>query len=1062
MSLPSNGSTAPTITSPFLAWPSKPMARTSPLSPPTSTAFDGPSTSYPSVYSSPTKSDPNGEEAPGRRKASPKGKEKALDMPELRVMGELEGDHDQQQRERNYAPPSKPLQPHQLGRIAQSFGIVIPHLSQLPSPTLSSPTHRPLSPPCSTSPSMASLNKGRLSPLLSASAPTRPTPHLLSVIPPLTLLPTSSSSDLEQSHQRERKWRRGRLLPLQPTLGSMLVCIAREYGLPSTVGLAVYLVLPSTTANGTNGGSTSASSAMSDYSSEDGEPSGPRISSSAWSTLFSSHLMPNNNKAAVTSPSSTPSHTPDKRFGTLGRDIPFPPSPLSLLQAKTSISSHSNRPGHKPEVRSLSTEPTPTKPPVLTHSSHPSTSSSSNVPPTPASLDVLSFSSPSPNPIVGAIEFDVDLDEAIWYNEWKRSGKQSRHRRALTAEGGMKELNLVRKHQDERPRFLKELDVNRPTPRPEQASGQEKDVVSVSASFFGFADADVDGPGEIPTSNGGEQDEEEEEMEDTMVDEVVSLLKAEGVTKDDLLSSPVAFVAEDSHTSEKVINPAVKKVQDILEKRGSGIVMSEQLDDLEKVMRQLSPRDIRLTSPRLLTPRMAAKVANVSLTLPEVPKRGTSRHPTSPLAGGSIAPVFTAPLIASDPDTTTDVSAEAPITLEDAAELDAPRPAWPAVPFRSPGSPSSVHEFFARPPPTQRNVSSPASISSETQRRMLAESEAAASSAKAVEWVPRRPARPPSPKLDHQRTMSHTLSPELVDLLRSPPSVGPGSGTSPVGAPLSPPASSEEKDKRHRSRTGSMSLKGLRHQMSAKNLGQMWKNDKDSVPMPVQSQRNETVGLFKGGIEVEKSSFPGLREGQSQRSISGPIPTSASSHSTEFGAIYENENDSSSYPDPRNSNAIASLPSRTGKFTSKIFNPSFGFRKHDDTHTKSGEKDKMSRRKPSHDGSIQISGPIMSSFEHKIGTFATSTTSSTGAMDRPANHTRNFSHSSQQQPGSPRVTPASPHSPGSKSVRRKPVPGVGMEEGQDAMMKSSMSLGSMASFVLEDAPKGRRGLGLGM
>ncbi|WWD20112.1 hypothetical protein CI109_104587 [Kwoniella shandongensis] len=1076
MSLPSNGSTAPTITSPFLAWPSKPIARDSPLSPPSTSKFDEPSTSYPSFYDSPTKSNGTME----RRQSSSKGKERATDTPELRVMGELEDGEQSQRRDRKYAPPNKPLQPHQLGRIAQSFGIVIPHLSRLPSPTSPSSSSRPLSPSSATSPSMASLNKGRLSPLLSASAPTRPTPYLLSVIPPLTLLPTASTSTSEQNHQRERKWRRGRLLPLQPTLGSMLVCIAREYGLPSTVGLGVYLVLPSTLASGRGGGSSS--SAVSDYSSEDGEPSGPQISSSTWSTLFSSHLMPSHNNTTITSRSSTPSHTPEKRSGQLGRDISFPPSPLSLLQAKAQGS------GHKPKVRSLSTEPSPSKPPILSHSAHPSTSSSSNVPPTPASVGALSFSATAstPNPIVGSIEFDIDLDEATWFEEWKRSGKQSRHKRSMTAEGGMKQLNLVRKQQDERPRFLKELDVNRPTPEPERFSGKGgNETVSASASFYGFTDTDA-GAEETAASSDDHHGEDQ-----TMVDEVVSLLKAEGVTQEDLLASPATVSIEDvdADTAGNAVNPAVRKVQAILDKRGSGIVMSEQLDDLEKIMRQLSPRDIRLTSPRLLTPRMAAKVANVNLTLPEVPKRGSSKHPSSPLAGGFTAPApvaFPKPPKGPAPPPIETAPVQKARALEDAAELD-PRPVWPAVPFRSPGSPSSVHEFFARPPPTQRNVSSPASISSETQKRMQAESEAASSTTtKASEWVPRRPARPPSPKLDHQRTLSHTLSPELVDLLRSPPAAN---ATSPNGAPISPPAVTEDRERRQRTRSGSMSLKGLRHQMSAKNLGQMWKNDKDAIPLPTQSSRGETVGLFKGGVDVEKSSFPGLREGQtSQRSVSGPTPISASPRTTEFGAIHENaiHVEASS----RNS----SLPGKSGKFTSKIFHPSFGFgsRKHEDA-TRSvsaggGEKvdrgSKMSRRNPSHDGSIQISGPIMSTFEHKIGSFTTasSTLPSTGEISPPSSaqangmrpppppsapgHTRTLSHQGVsvplQQPSSPRVTPASPHSPGGKSVRRKPVPGVGMDDGQEAMMKSSMSLGSMASFVLEDAPKGRRGLGLGL
>ncbi|WVW86688.1 hypothetical protein I302_108742 [Kwoniella bestiolae CBS 10118] len=1022
MSLPHNGSTAPAITSPDLAWPSRPIARPSPISTPESASYlhsPSPSSSRQASSSStaPTAISVS-------RSSSIKGKEKAIETFQLRIHPQNTDDEEPEARERRYGPPKKPLPPHQLGRIAQSFGIIIPNLPQQHQPTqeIRIPTS-PLS-TSAISPSLPSASsRGRLSPLPFQS-PIRSTPFLLSVIPPLSLLPPSSNDTVEEIHRRNKNWRRGRLLPLQPTLGSMLLCIAREYGLPSTIGIGVYLVLLNqpTSRNGSSSGE-------SNY--DDDESSGPKISSSTWTALFSPHLiqLAQGGGTGMNSRSSTPSQTPLKSTVynvSQDEEAEFPPSPISM--SKNRITGSKIR-------RSKSTEPPEL---VHSHSSNLSTSTSSfstNLPPTPASMGDTSFnttlststSSPAVNPIVGTIEFDIDLDEAKWFEGYhsKKSGKYGRHKRSLTSESGMKELNLVNKVSDARPRFLKELDPNVDNDRSPDEEESEQDKL-----------------GRYP------QDNAEKPVEVVVKEDL--LKPGDGRDQNDLLASPIDL----SDQSTRL------KVQEILDKRGSGIVMAEQLDDLEKMMRQLSPREIRITSPRMLTPRMAAKVAN--LALPAVPKRSTSKTaPTSsPLAGN-----FTSsnPHGESDSeDRSQPNSARSNGTfgsaihlqtsssqlqveqVDDTEETSLDRPVWPAVKHGSPGSPT-IHEYFSRPIFPQRiqqvrNVSSPAviPISDETMKRMKDEEEQEPRIG-SKEWKPRRPARPPSPKLEsvHQRTLSHTLSPELTDYLnKSPPPIASDSTGSGGQTP-------EEK---RRNRSGSISFKGLRSQMSSKNLSQMWKSDAVSPPLP--NGQKETVGLFRGGVMdgESQSGFGFGRDhaglGGGMRSVSSPTTT------TDFGPI------SQAHP----SDQDGSLPSAgsgsgsgSGSGKSKFASRIWGFRHHSDKHGHGHDRSSSSKRHPSIDGSIKISEPIAASFIHKESFESSHPLPSHQQQQQSTlGHGRFPSTSSYVGAGAGAGIPTSPNPASPRSIKRKPVPGG--EEG----MKSSLSLGSMHTFVLEDAPKGRR------
>jgi hypothetical protein len=457
-------------------------------------------------------------------------------------------------------------------------------------------------------------------------------------------------------------------------------------------------------------------------------------------------------------------------------------------------------------------------------------------------------------------------------------------------------------------------------------------------------------------------------------------------------------------------------------------------------MRQLSPKEIRLTSPREMTPRMAAKVATLQFP-PPLPPRNANRPAKSPLVNSFTDPDLRRP----DQSTMPAVS---------------PRAAWPAVPYakhsESPGSPQ-LDEYFK--PPTRPSVDGngvrKSSFSEETIKRMEMEREASRDASKpmSTEWKPRRPARPPSPNLSsqtHARTPSYTLSPELVSTLKSPS----------VGTPQSPEGESGEK---RRTRSNSISLKGLRASMSKSSNRSSKKEEREPMPeMPMaqshgKQEPRETYGLFKQPIE-STSSFPGL---ESRPSLSPSI--------TEFGSVDLN----SPLPPQESVQATASLPGKQPSGMRRLFGGSLSFKNRStsdsNTHTQATtlaqnqsqapttqRTSLKSRRNPSQDGAnLTISPPIPESF-HKV--------------DNGYSHPTTIIHEDGRNihvpmNSPPRNGPASPISP--RNGKRKPVPGD-VEYMTDtnapvqaaAGLTGSVSFGSVASFVLEDAPKRRtRGQG---
>ncbi|KAK4055634.1 hypothetical protein OIV83_000180 [Microbotryomycetes sp. JL201] len=147
-----------------------------------------------------------------------------------------------------------------------------------------------------------------------------PPKYLVTVIPPEHLPhdpPHPKSNPNCSGYGPPEHFRRGTLVPLQPTLPSQLAAIAREYGLPSTGGLVLYLL------------STidpwSASPAPMPGAS--GLENGPRIGEEAWSMLWHSFFEDELDQFAFDEESQTEE---DEEYP------PVPPIPASLRRNQAS------------------------------------------------------------------------------------------------------------------------------------------------------------------------------------------------------------------------------------------------------------------------------------------------------------------------------------------------------------------------------------------------------------------------------------------------------------------------------------------------------------------------------------------------------------------------------------------------------------------------------------------------------------------------------------------------------------------------------------------------------
>ncbi|KAF8506829.1 hypothetical protein F5888DRAFT_1815626 [Russula emetica] len=327
--------------------------------------------------------------------------------------------------------PRSPIPPHRLAKLVNALGISAPL-----------PPRSPTDPPPPPSPLSTSLSpEARRSPVPSlASTSNSPVPlfhskFLLHVVPPSHIPHESSASETFQltpppssASGYHTQFRRGTLVPLLPTLQGQLWAIAKEYALPSTAGMILYLVSSTPSPNPDTSSATT--------STTPDEP-GPRLSEDIWKHLwmrvakFESESYPR----AI-----TPNTTVGLGFGYGGPPSPLYPQPSNTLRPL--LSSNHVAP---------QSFPLPLTPTGSTASSNPPTQASfsetsqsevdspdSSLPSDSraATLDLPGLTSPSIIPILAKVEFDIDKRRAAWYGPWIRSRKlnhQKRENRARTA-----------------------------------------------------------------------------------------------------------------------------------------------------------------------------------------------------------------------------------------------------------------------------------------------------------------------------------------------------------------------------------------------------------------------------------------------------------------------------------------------------------------------------------------------------------------------------------------------------------------------------------------------------
>ena len=325
-----------------------------------------------------------------------------------------------------WSRPKSPLPPHRLAKLANALGVSTP----IPA------THNPSSfLSRSYSESAGSSDHFRRSPTPSSATSVmgyhthQPTSKfLLHVIPPHHLPHDSNDSDAIHSTPPPPNspgyhvhFRRGTLVPVYPTLQAQLGAIAKEYALPSTTGLILYII------------STPTTNSPSQPPDEMNEP-GPRLSEDIWKHLWTRVLrIEQRDDLLMPSPVPSPNFAPQLLgLGAATRSTPFLPQENSghLRPFIASLGQpHAPQPHYTPpsEASSLSDIRSMNK------SAPPSSESiSPSEPDTPDtsvdesamranSIDLPGLTSPSLIPILAKVEFDIDRRKAGWYAPWIRS-----------------------------------------------------------------------------------------------------------------------------------------------------------------------------------------------------------------------------------------------------------------------------------------------------------------------------------------------------------------------------------------------------------------------------------------------------------------------------------------------------------------------------------------------------------------------------------------------------------------------------------------------------------------
>nr|GAT44118.1 predicted protein [Mycena chlorophos] len=333
--------------------------------------------------------------------------------------------------DKQWAPPKNPLPPHRLARLANALGVSTP----MPAIHVPSSSYNGSNPPG---------DQFRRSPTPSTAtsfAFASSSKYLLHVIPPINLphdadafdsdmTPPPSTASGYHSH-----FRRGTLVPFHSTLQSQLGAIAKEYALPSTAGLVLYLV------------SQPAATEKPPSFPEQDEPPGPRLSEEIWRHLWARVAKSESREEGLAPP------LLGLGLGVAGRSTPY--LHQSNAYPLPFLSSNGSSAALQPQA-SYPFTPSPTTPSstsdiprFITKSAPPSSSSLSDADgdanrrdtETPAtsradSLDLPGLGTDSLIPILAKVEFDIDRKRAGWFEPWLRSRRMNQAKRTRSVSTG--------------------------------------------------------------------------------------------------------------------------------------------------------------------------------------------------------------------------------------------------------------------------------------------------------------------------------------------------------------------------------------------------------------------------------------------------------------------------------------------------------------------------------------------------------------------------------------------------------------------------------------------------
>lgn len=343
-----------------------------------------------------------------------------------------------------WGPPKAPLSPQRLAKLANALGVSTPVV-----PLTRNKSRSFLDP-------LSQANHLRRSPSPSASSnfsafPPTTSKFLLHVIPPIHL-PHDRGDDEHDPGKApppnapgyHKQFRRGTVVPVHSTLQDQLGAIAKEYALPNSTGIVLYLI-------------NSSSQSSLPPSLEGVDEPGPRLTDEVWKHIWARVLRAERKEDMyMQSPSITPltPGTPNIEYRSPSHSMPFLPqenalrpfmvsppgdAPLSPLAPRPSYPTTApSTPSSTSELRSNSKS----APPSSIASSEPGTPDTSIDDPAGLranSIDLPGLNSTSLIPILAKVEFDIDTRKATWYKPWLRS-RQMNHAKRIQSGSRSKEL----------------------------------------------------------------------------------------------------------------------------------------------------------------------------------------------------------------------------------------------------------------------------------------------------------------------------------------------------------------------------------------------------------------------------------------------------------------------------------------------------------------------------------------------------------------------------------------------------------------------------------------------